>query len=1008
MRGANSCPRRSSRRTKRTLWLSHPSDRATLVKKGILPARPSSSAEKLCGLREQRELFEGEETISMPSHVVDPLAAHMTDAKDSALKNGTEKEARLERSSPITRMNEFPFFSPSLATFSSPKGATRNKSANHLRNAGHLPNEPLFSLHQAKQVVNVLTSLFPIPPSKDNCTSMACKDPQCVNPNASSFSSPEYEVVRKTTGDGIVWLDFVHPTSAEVSTVLSWLAPSLPHLMVATRHWISLHKEEENNKCCLPQGENKESCFGGCDTFSPLSDSEHTERGTKAELVTPPPSSSSDSTSHSSFLPRYCSADYYWSRGSDLDMNHVVFYPSYGYGLLRFTALRATKKDESIQARSKDTEQKETHQQTPQESQTATRVWFAPTISPQLTSLASSSYEEDVEVSTPSADPFIVVSCVLLDRAMITFRNGYFKDEDEVISELQWCFEHYYSSMNPSSAPRCTSGEPFSNEGDAVHVASGLARSSLSPCSPPGHSNGSLSPVLTDHSHHCSSRSFPLTTPFSRLSPTPPEAPSSQPASLTNTDSVAAFSSSATISNLVEKTAMHRDHYFCNASSDPNLASSPFSLPISPHQHLIPLLVSTMIEAVVDELKHATIPLLIETNRVDELALTMRPSPEDQEDLLRRMRNIRHQIHQWHIQLLRKEALLQQLLATTQKGKRSSASTSEFLKETRKGMNVLLTNKDSSSRLRCSSYRLSSTRKTEGEKTTPTKITSSERLFFHAEGKKNTNQKVRRRTAKPAAAVDDERTVFPEVTRKERLRLSVRESALDSSHENLPDAPAEAIQRSSLPFVISLSDSLSTTPISKQRAQCVKMKRKPYMNIQTEEKNDIRLQNVLKKPDFCHDGDDVNEKEGDAGCFSQTILAQPTLQYPILEGEVVARYLHALTSTKLAIESIRRARDTINFSSMSVVSGVVAQLGELGHLTDYWNTLQAVIALLVMPVNIIPGIMSCNFTVPFENSTSKSIFWIIVAITLGLLLIGLAHPIYQYYRYKLPGSIAPL
>lgn len=126
------------------------------------------------------------------------------------------------------------------------------------------------------------------------------------------------------------------------------------------------------------------------------------------------------------------------------------------------------------------------------------------------------------------------------------------------------------------------------------------------------------------------------------------------------------------------------------------------------------------------------------------------------------------------------------------------------------------------------------------------------------------------------------------------------------------------------------------------------------------------------------------------------------------DGEVILRYLHALTLTRSTIENIRRGRDTINLASMSVMSGVVARLGQHCHWMDYLNTLQSQIALIVMPINIIPGIMSCNVRVPFEDTDTQSVFWIIVAITLGILFICLAHPFYHYFRYALPGSIAPL
>lgn len=496
------------------------------------------------------------------------------------------------------------------------------------------PDEPLTSLQQAQRVVETLSRLFPVRAGG--------------------------------AGSGAAWLDFVHPTSAEVRTVLSWFAASLPHLLVATRHWIRLHVKDEADGSPSPS----------------------------------PPSSSRLLYSTS-------------SKSSGID--HVEYYPSYGYGLLQFTALR----------------EKRHHEDEDEDAQSST------------SSSSSSSRRR-------SATDMVVVSALLFERSLITFRNGYFKDEDELVPQWQWCMLPHLTTHRPVPE-RSLTAMPYRR----FFTSSAPKDAPHSPLRP--HPLPSLSPLTG------SSPVFPVVV----------ETP----------------------------TAPHGGE----------------AKRVRSARHLASLVLSTTLCAVVEDMKQSSLPLLIETNTVDELALSMRPSLEDQDDLLRRMRTVRRRLQEAHLHLLRKEVLIQQLL-------------------------------------------------------------------------------------------------------------------MSSPHHHHEDEPGT---RSAL-------------------------------------------------------------EEGEEGEEEETL------------EEVNARYLHALYLTRLAIESIRRGRDTINLSSMSVMSGVVARLGQHCHWMDYVNTLQSQIALLVMPINIIPGIMSCNVRVPFQTSDSKAVFWIIAGITLFILVGGLGYPFYKYYRYALPGSIAPL
>lgn len=139
------------------------------------------------------------------------------------------------------------------------------------------------------------------------------------------------------------------------------------------------------------------------------------------------------------------------------------------------------------------------------------------------------------------------------------------------------------------------------------------------------------------------------------------------------------------------------------------------------------------------------------------------------------------------------------------------------------------------------------------------------------------------------------------------------------------------------------------------------------------------------------------------------------LLLPVMRRSVVCRdpnsterYQRALTQSHGGIEKLRRARDTVNLSSMNLISGVAARLIQHCHYMDHVNHVQTQIALVVMPVNILPGLFTMNVKVPFQESDTTTAFWTLVGVTLALLFIGLAYPIYLYFHYRPPGALAPI
>ncbi|KAH9600863.1 Mg2+ transporter protein [Trypanosoma melophagium] len=125
------------------------------------------------------------------------------------------------------------------------------------------------------------------------------------------------------------------------------------------------------------------------------------------------------------------------------------------------------------------------------------------------------------------------------------------------------------------------------------------------------------------------------------------------------------------------------------------------------------------------------------------------------------------------------------------------------------------------------------------------------------------------------------------------------------------------------------------------------------------------------------------------------------------EPSVVGRYQRLLSGLLLSIERLRKGRDVLNLSSMSLVGGVSMRLLQHCHWMDFLNHVMTQMSLVTMPICIIPGLFTMNVRVPFEESEGLTAFLVITAVTVLIFSAGMAYPVYVYFRYKPPGALVP-
>ncbi|CAD2218822.1 hypothetical protein AGDE_11020 [Angomonas deanei] len=140
------------------------------------------------------------------------------------------------------------------------------------------------------------------------------------------------------------------------------------------------------------------------------------------------------------------------------------------------------------------------------------------------------------------------------------------------------------------------------------------------------------------------------------------------------------------------------------------------------------------------------------------------------------------------------------------------------------------------------------------------------------------------------------------------------------------------------------------------------------------------------------------------------ILLLPVLQEStVCPNERVRKLYQALLNEHYKIaDRVSRGKDTVNMSSLSLMCGVCARLVEHCHHMDYLNHVQSQISLIVMPINVIPGVFAMNVAVPWMSAESFKPFIGITVITIALFIIGMIVPFMNFFRYKSPGALAPL
>ncbi|KAG5474439.1 hypothetical protein LSCM1_03222 [Leishmania martiniquensis] len=125
-------------------------------------------------------------------------------------------------------------------------------------------------------------------------------------------------------------------------------------------------------------------------------------------------------------------------------------------------------------------------------------------------------------------------------------------------------------------------------------------------------------------------------------------------------------------------------------------------------------------------------------------------------------------------------------------------------------------------------------------------------------------------------------------------------------------------------------------------------------------------------------------------------------------SHAVERYQRALSSIRSMALHLRKGRDIANRASMTLISGVSARLLSHCNFMDYLNHVQTQIAVILMPITIIPNLFAMNVRVPFTDAETTTPFYCIVGITLGILVFSVMPIVCKFLMYKTPGALAPL
>ncbi|KAG8344119.1 hypothetical protein TRVL_05053 [Trypanosoma vivax] len=138
-------------------------------------------------------------------------------------------------------------------------------------------------------------------------------------------------------------------------------------------------------------------------------------------------------------------------------------------------------------------------------------------------------------------------------------------------------------------------------------------------------------------------------------------------------------------------------------------------------------------------------------------------------------------------------------------------------------------------------------------------------------------------------------------------------------------------------------------------------------------------------------------------------LLLPVMRHMFVTSDpgVVSRYQRLLTVLLFSIERLRKGRDVLNMSSMTLVSGVSMRLLQRCYRLDYLNNILTRMTLVTMPMCIIPGIFTMNVRVPFERSEGYGAFLSVLIVTVLFFLLGMIHIAHVYFTFKSPGALIP-
>ncbi|EKG01964.1 hypothetical protein TCSYLVIO_007021 [Trypanosoma cruzi] len=125
------------------------------------------------------------------------------------------------------------------------------------------------------------------------------------------------------------------------------------------------------------------------------------------------------------------------------------------------------------------------------------------------------------------------------------------------------------------------------------------------------------------------------------------------------------------------------------------------------------------------------------------------------------------------------------------------------------------------------------------------------------------------------------------------------------------------------------------------------------------------------------------------------------------DSGALSRYQRLLSGLLLSIEHLRKGRDVLNLSSMSLVSGVSMRLLQHCYWMDFVSTVLTEVMMVAMPVSIIPGLFTMNVKVPFQESKGLMTFSMIALVTALVFFVGMIKPLFLYIRHKPPGALVP-